>query len=140
MRWHAKWQSFNQKDTAQLEDWARKHFTSSMEVKRSAPGAEKSHMLGRGVWAAALPKASRHLQKVPGCKTASGALSLQHGILHSALHGQGVWKTHYPLWLNAVKCHRLTKNLIWIEAFRPILFRNSTKYTMMSPNVRGKMQ
>lgn len=81
----------------------------SIEVKRSGPGAKKSHVLGSDVWAAALPKTSRHLQKVPGCKTASGALSLQHGILSSALHGQGMGKTH-PISLSAMKWHRLTKN------------------------------
>lgn len=40
----------------------------SIEVQRSALGVEKSHTLGRDGRAAALPKSSRHLQWVPGCK------------------------------------------------------------------------
>lgn len=87
VRWHAKWQSFNQKDTAQLLRTGPGNTSQGpIEVERSAPGTEKSCVLGSDVWAAALPKTSRHLQKVPGCKRARGALSLQDGILNSALH------------------------------------------------------
>lgn len=43
MRWHAKWQSFNQKGIPWLETGPEDTSWSSTEVQRSAPEAEKYH-------------------------------------------------------------------------------------------------
>lgn len=112
----------------------------SVEVERSAPGAEKSHVLGGDVWAAALPKTSRHLQKVPGCKTARvhSLCSIGYSILHHTGRGWGklTISSHSMLW-NITSWLKIT---IWIEALISIHSRNSTKYSIMSANVREKMQ
>lgn len=142
MRWHTKWQSFNQKDTAQLEDWARIHFTHKVQRKwKGLLLEQKNPTCWEGV------SEQQPCQKPAGiykrCQAAKqpavhSLCSMGYSILHYV--GRGCGKLTIPSDSMLWNVTGWLKIIIWIQALSPIFFKISTKYAMMSPNVKGQMQ
>lgn len=69
IRWHTKRQSFCQEDLAQPEPWAIRHFVKFNRNGKVSTWRTKIPQAGMdGQAAATLPKSSKCLQQVPGCK------------------------------------------------------------------------